>query len=258
VKYERRASTLKAFYQELRHAFNLRWIIGVIIIAIAMFISFWPECLDVFGENVTATDAFFSMYSKGSLYQIAILCACLPYTLSWQDDRKSGVAKYALGRTKRVSFFSKRFFAAFFSSASCVITGEALILCLCLYLYPYPDIDFTYIVMPPPFSGLYDKSPLLYFAFYMLISGITSAAWASIGLAISAFVHHALIVLAIPVLAYSALFYSTRPLYIGFGFFPARGEAMDLVINTAIVIGILMISGLIFWKGVRRYDGGTI
>lgn len=249
---------MKTFHQELRLSFNYRWVIGVIAIAIAMFFSFWPECLEVFGENVTATDAFFSMYSKGSLYQIAILCACLPYTLSWLDDRKSGVAKYVLGRSKRDPFCFKRYFATIISSASCVIAGEALILCLCLYLYPYPDIDFIYTVMPPPFSGLYDKSPLLYFAFYMLISGITSAAWASIGLAISAFVNHSLIVLAIPVLAYSALFYSTRPLYIGFGFFPARGEAMDLVINTSIVFGILLISGFVFWKGVKCYDGGTI
>lgn len=140
-----------------------------------------------------------------SIYTMLMpILTVLPFADSYFTDRKNGMVKNILLRTKKKNYFISKYIAVFLSGG--VVFTLPLLINFMLSAATLPSLlpeastaSFP-IFETSMWSGLYYSQPYLYFLFYFLIDFVFAGLFPTIALAITHFVENRFVVLLSPFL----------------------------------------------------------
>jgi hypothetical protein len=160
----------------------------------------------------------FDGFIYGAYYWIlpalAPLIAVLPFGDSFITDRSSGYVTFILSRTSFRNYIASKYFAN-------LLAGGISMSILLLIMYgiinifyprglppvpapdkPWVNIRISYVSLPGPLGYLYRTKTDLYVFFLIGLSFIFGATYATLGLALSLFIHNRYVALATPFILY--------------------------------------------------------
>lgn len=213
---------MKLFKVELSRAFNIRFLISVII---GCIFTLFPAVMNYINELESKrlqlkydgkisldllTGAFsrwFGSYANYDImgiifFTIFPVIASFPYGDSYFIDMKSGYVKHIFTRTGKRCYYNSKFFAAFISGGLAV-TIPLLLSFLCTSVYsPWrlPDQLISNVYTDTFLSNLYFNAPIVYIFLYLTIDFIFGGIFAVMSLAISRFAANRFTVLLFPLL----------------------------------------------------------
>lgn len=216
------------FREELHRAFiNRTFVLALVIAALALVVGLidyvaGPDPGQILGASPFLNNAFDAfLWGEGNLFVlIAPVIAVLAFGDSFVVDRAKGYLKYILLRSSYWKYLTAKFLANLLAG------GTSLALPL-LLLYGYTNLAFPrgfppvinaripYNTLPGPLGYLYGQSPDVYILFLIGLAFIFGAAYSSLALALSMFIHNRYIVLATPFLLFIVVEFMLQILRLG-------------------------------------------
>ncbi|MGC8691263.1 MAG: hypothetical protein ACP5SP_07480 [Caldisericum sp.] len=161
-----------------------------------------------------AFDAFIYGAYYWVLPAIAPLIAVLPFAASLITDRSSGYVTFILSRTSFRKYITSKFFANLLAGGISISIPLLIIYGVINIFYPrgfppvpapgeaWVNVRIPYVSLPGPMGYLYLTKTDLYVFFLIGLSFIFGATYASLGLALSLFLHNKYVALATPFVLY--------------------------------------------------------
>lgn len=139
-------------------------------------------------------------------------------------------------------------------------------------LFPYPDIPYysTFVFseeyVRTAMESIFNNRPILYYLILLTIQLLSSVAWSSLALALSAYIHNQYITLCVPYLAYTIIAISCRYSIQMYHVLEAcnliyngnllQSEWASRLINyTAFFTAMVIVSFVLFYRKMMIYDG---
>jgi len=210
--------------EECRRAFfSWSFLLAIAITFVAAIVGLleYGPPVDPFARNpgeYPFTQNAFDGFIYGVYYWVlpllAPLIAVLPFAASFITDRSSGYVSFILSRTSFRKYITSKFFANLLAGGISISLPLLIMYGIINIFYlrgfepvpaagePWVGARIPYASLPGPMGYLYRTKTDLYVFFLIGLSFIFGATYASLGLALSLFLHNRYVALATPFILY--------------------------------------------------------
>lgn len=195
---------------------------------------------------------------------IMVFIAALSYSASFCIDWRYHFSPYAIQRSSIAAYAWAKYITSALGGALSVLLGKTLYFGVLMVTSPLIEqgssVLEAYACVPPFGYLLYGNAPMLFFALMVLLTSIEASMYASIAMAVSAFIPNLFVALSSPIFLYylsinwiSRSRYRINPLYIYSNISVDMGGFIPSLLYAAgYAFVVCLLGGLLFCWGVKR------
>ena len=190
-------SFFKAFAVELRRSvFSLKFAVMALIVAAGYLVSSLEEIKFMWNYEKSDVLYFFELiHNIGTFTSISVLCCTVLNCTSFLRDYKSGYFRHCVIRSGTGNYTLAAFLSCVTAGGLILSLGQILYVLILAVKFPLVSensgtLDSYMHVLDSNFMApfLRDGNYMLFFAVYALLAFMFGALWASVGIAISAYI----------------------------------------------------------------------
>lgn len=179
------------FWAELKRAFNIRVIIGMVGIYFCICFDSWNDLLQAMESGVGSVHYFFWNSSFGGVCRTYLFpaFAVMPFSISFCNDYKSHILPFIVSRENRRTYCTVKYIVNAFASGVCAAVATALLFGSLAIIFPVEaDIWQKPAVADPYHFWVAVYHPVIYFFIEVGMGALRGILWSGVALCVSAYI----------------------------------------------------------------------